>query len=253
MSPTLELYASLERAFAHFNEHLFKGELPPCLITLRSSNKIYGYHHSARFINLQGQTVDELGLHPGHFTLRSIESVLSTLVHEMVHHWQHHFGTPSRTNPHNAQWVQKMRSIGLNPSNTGLPGGKTTGHRVSHYIEPDGLFMQACKSLTDSGFELKWFDRQLPAEPDHEINLQTRLADAGITVPVSPRPIEVLADLQASEASAVEKPPIPPSSRPPAKKRLRFECDGCGTRVWATSDIAMMCIPCGKALRDTSA
>ena len=249
MSPTLELYESLERAFAHFNATLFNGELPPCLITLRSSNRIYGYHHSARFINLQGQTVDELGLHPGHFTLRSVESVLSTLVHEMVHHWQHHFGTPSRTNPHNTEWVQKMRSIGLVPSNTGLPGGKSTGQRVSHYIEPEGAFVKACQSLIDEGFELKWFDRQLPAEPEHELSIQTKLADAGVSVPVSPRPIQVLNELQASEASAVEKPPIPPSARPVAKKRLRFVCSGCETKVWATADIAMMCIPCGLALR----
>lgn len=83
-SPTVDFYSQLQRAFDHFNAQLFDGKLPPCLITLRSSHRHYGYHHADRFVNKQGQTLDELGLHPGFFTLRPVEEVLSTLVHEMV-------------------------------------------------------------------------------------------------------------------------------------------------------------------------
>ena len=60
--------------------------------------------------------------------------MLSTLVHEMAHLWQHHFGKPSRSNYHNKEWGDKMREIGLVPSSTGAPGGKATGQRVSHYL-----------------------------------------------------------------------------------------------------------------------
>lgn len=126
-SPTLDFYAQLQRAFDHFNEQLFDGKLPPCLITLRSSYRHYGYHHADRFVNKQGQTLDELGLHPGFFTLRPVEEVLSYLVHEMVHHWQDRLGQPSKSNPHNKEWAQKMREVGLEPSSTGLPSGKDTG------------------------------------------------------------------------------------------------------------------------------
>ena len=35
-SPTLTLYTALQSAFDHFNERLFGGLLPPCLITLRA-------------------------------------------------------------------------------------------------------------------------------------------------------------------------------------------------------------------------
>jgi hypothetical protein len=195
ISPTLQLYVALEQAFQHFNHTLFAGQLPPCIITLRSSPNIYAYHHSERFINLQGQTIDEIGLHPGHFTLRSVETVLSTLVHEMVHHWQHHFGQCSQRLAHNAQWSHKMREVGLIASHSGLPGGRSTGQRMSHYIAPGGLFIQTCQDLVRSGFELGWYDRELPTEPEHEMRLQSRLAAAGMALPLSPAPVQQIEGL----------------------------------------------------------
>ena len=114
-TPTQALYGQLEAAFNFFNERLFEGQLPPCLITLRSATGVYGYHHAGRFVSPQGQTVDELGKHPGFVGLQPVEAVMSTLVHEMVHHWQQHFGQPSPSNPHNRQWADKMLAIGLHP------------------------------------------------------------------------------------------------------------------------------------------
>lgn len=155
-SPTLDFYAQLQRAFDHFNEQLFDGKLPPCLITLRSSYRHYGYHHADRFVNKQGQTLDELGLHPGFFTLRPVEEVLSYLVHEMVHHWQDRLGQPSKSNPHNKEWAQKMREVGLEPSSTGLPSGKDTGQSMSHYIQPDGRFIKSCRELLAKRATGRW-------------------------------------------------------------------------------------------------
>jgi hypothetical protein len=45
------LYGQLEAAFNFFNERLFGGQLPPCLITLRSATGVYGYHHAGRFVS----------------------------------------------------------------------------------------------------------------------------------------------------------------------------------------------------------
>jgi hypothetical protein len=58
---------------------------------------------------------------------------LSTLVHEMVHVWQQHCGTPSKRGYHNKEWATKMKSVGPQPSSTGMVGGKETGQRMSHY------------------------------------------------------------------------------------------------------------------------
>jgi predicted SprT family Zn-dependent metalloprotease len=102
----------------------------PCLITLRSSNRHNGYHHAKRFMNTKGQWLDELGMHPGFMGLRSVEEVLSTLVHEMVHHWQQHEGTPSKSKPHNREWGSKMRSVGMVASDTTLPKEPLSGWSV---------------------------------------------------------------------------------------------------------------------------
>jgi len=105
--PTLETYTALQRAFDHFNAKLFDNTLPPCLITLRSGRQHRGYHHAERFVSLDGRVIHELGLNPGFFTLQPIEIVLSTLVHEMVHHWQACHGRPTPSSHHNREWEKR--------------------------------------------------------------------------------------------------------------------------------------------------
>lgn len=241
-SPTLDFYTQLQRAFDHFNEQLFDGKLPPCLITLRSSHRHYGYHHADRFVNKQGQTLDELGLHPGFFTLRPVEEVLSTLVHEMVHHWQDRMGQPSKSNPHNKEWARKMREVGLEPSSTGLPSGKDTGQSVSHYIQPDGPFIKACRELLAQGFELQWFDRHVPRAPVAAEARQEALKEAGVAVEVSPVPVQEIAPLPEGKALLV----TPPSPR--ALDRVKYVCAGCGVKAWAAIDTKILCGLCGESL-----
>lgn len=102
---------------------------------------------------------DEIALNPEHFGTRSIEDVLSTLVHEMVHLWQHHFGKPGRRRYHNKQWAEKMEAVGLGPSDTGKPGGNRTGESMTHFIIKDGAYAQVAAKLLTGGFEFSWVDR----------------------------------------------------------------------------------------------
>jgi hypothetical protein len=90
--------------------------------------------------------VHEISLNPDYLS-REPRDVASTIVHEMVHLWQHAFERPSRRAYHNAQWGRKMESIGLMPSSTGLPGGKKTGQSVTHYIIEGGAFEYAWARL----------------------------------------------------------------------------------------------------------
>ena len=146
--PTTQTYLGLTEAYAFFNERLFANKLPPCLITLQRRRGAYGYFSGQRFTTRDGtQATDEIALNPRYFAERSIESTLATLVHEMVHLQQEHFGKPSRGSYHNQEWARMMRAVGLIPSSTGEPGGKETGQRVSHYIEEDGRFALACADL----------------------------------------------------------------------------------------------------------
>lgn len=147
-NPTLKTYDGLNRAYAFFNDRLFAGELPACLVTLQRKNKAYGYFAGGRFGSKDGAEIaDEIALNPSHFKSRTDEQSLSTLAHEMAHLWQHHFGKPSRAGYHNKEWAVKMHAIGLHPSSTGQPGGKETGQSCSHYIVSGGPYSRAFAEL----------------------------------------------------------------------------------------------------------
>jgi predicted SprT family Zn-dependent metalloprotease len=158
-TPTEQAYTELQQAYDFFNRDLFNGQLPPCLITMQRKNRTYGYFSGERWNDHAGAVTDEIALNPMHFATRSPEDVLSTLVHEMVHLWQHHFGTPSRSSYHNKEWAAKMDSIGLCPSDTGIEGGKRTGQHMSHYVVADGPYAKASTKLLAGGFVISWRDR----------------------------------------------------------------------------------------------
>src|SRR5712691_9136374 len=86
-TPTEQAYSELQHAYDVFNTRLFAGQLPSCLITIQRKNRTYGYFSGERWNDQAGAV--------------TTEEVLSTLAHEMVHLWQHHCGTPSRSTYHN--------------------------------------------------------------------------------------------------------------------------------------------------------
>jgi predicted SprT family Zn-dependent metalloprotease len=159
-NPTTRTYTSLADAFVFFNKRLFGGRLPACLITMQRSRSAYGYFAGGRFGSQDGKEItDEIALNPSHFHERSTEESLSTLVHEMAHLEQHHFGKPSRTGYHNKEWTGMMKAVGLIPSDTAAPGGREVGQKVSHYIEAGGRFQRACAELVKQGFDPFYVER----------------------------------------------------------------------------------------------
>jgi hypothetical protein len=155
--PTRQEYGSFAEAFDYFNRELFDGQLPACYITLQRRANSRGYYGYEFFARRGGkETTSEIALNPALFEGRSDAEILSTLVHEQVHHWQSFFGQPGRGRYHNGEWADKMESLGLMPSNTGLPGGKRTGQSMTHYIIPGGPFERACGKLLATGFKLNW-------------------------------------------------------------------------------------------------
>lgn len=134
----------LDKAFDLFNKHLFKSSLKKCVILVHRHRGAHGYYHHEAFQDKKkGTPVHEIALTPETMA-RSTKDVLSTLVHEQCHLWQFTEGKdlPKNRASHNLEWVKKMTKLGLIPSSTGLPGGKKTGTRVSHYIEEGGKFEQ---------------------------------------------------------------------------------------------------------------
>jgi hypothetical protein len=159
IDPTRTTYQGLTEAYDFFNARLFGGKLPRCLITMQRQKGAFGYFAGKRFGTKDGAEVtDEIALNPAHFRSRTTEESLSTLAHEMCHLEQDHFGKPGRTSYHNREWAGMMKAIGLIPSATGLPGGKETGQKVSHYIAPGGPFDVACTELVKTGFAVRYVE-----------------------------------------------------------------------------------------------
>jgi predicted SprT family Zn-dependent metalloprotease len=154
---TREEYAGFNSVYEWFNEKLFGNQLPPCLITLQRKAHSHGYFANDRFGHRRhADRTDELALNPDTFAGRTDKDILSTLVHEMCHGWQQHFGKPSRSGYHNKQWAAKMVEVGLMPSDTGEESGKTTGQHMTHYIVKGGAFDRAADALLATDFRLNW-------------------------------------------------------------------------------------------------
>lgn len=212
IKPTQETYDALQWAFDYFNWTLFDRSLPNCLITLQRRGRTYGYFQHQRFVRDDGTACDEIALNPRHFQSRSEEEVLSTLLHEMVHLWQVHRGKPGRGRYHNRQWADKMKSLGLQPSDTGKAGGRETGDSMSHYVVADGPFQQTVARLKDEGFVLTWQDKA--EEPE------TLVGPDGA---------------EGAEGSA----PKPKPSKSGIK--VKYSCPTCGLNAWAKHEAHLVC------------
>jgi len=272
--PTLDTYGELQRAYEHFNARLFDGALPPCMITLQRKKRAKGYCSRDRFGDADGNVTDEIALNPGYFSIRTISATLSTLVHEMVHSWQFHFGQPSRSGYHNQEWADRMESVGLMPSHTGTEGGRRVGQKVTHYIMPGGPFAIACEDLLTQSFKLSWFDRFPPERPQSRMRAE-RYPEKAVAAPsrvmspsVASSPLTAGLDGPDpagridpfEEELPVERSWLPvgvddeidtflasaglielPDDTINRSLRVRFRCPSCGSLAWGKPSLKILC------------
>jgi hypothetical protein len=181
-NPTDLNYNVWRLAYDYFNERLFVKALPGCLITLQRRRNTYGFHAGSRFETPNKNIkTDEIALNPRHFAGRTPREVLSTLVHEMAHQQQWHFGKRKPRGYHDKEWARLMIDIGLVPSDTGKPGGKATGRRVSHFIREGGPFDRVCTELLNSGFRIPFVEAdsiKQDGEGDKDEALRRKKADS---------------------------------------------------------------------------
>lgn len=240
-TPTDEAYNELQSAYEHFNQRLFGGELPYCLITMQREKHTFGYFSHKRFVHRTGTVLtDEIAMNPAYFATSQTLEVLQTIVHEMVHLWQFHFGKPGRRGYHNVEWGTKMEAVGLMPSNTGKPGGAKTGERMADYPIPDGPFLDAAAELLDSGFRISWMDRYAypqrwpepqPSDPGMEPpGVVPVVAEPHTPVrPSSPTPAVTLGSVIVSIASHDRS------------NRAKYRCPCCGAQVWGKPKLKILC------------
>jgi SprT-like family protein len=173
-------YSGLQEAYDHCNAELFGGGLGDLFITYQRHAHSKGHFSPDRFSGRVGKFgKHELALNPDAFVDRTDEQIVSTLVHEMVHCWQHAFGKPSGRGYHNKEWAAKLKEIGLQPSNTGAVGGKETGQQMTHYIIPGGPFTKAFAKLASTGWRLNLQSAHRPGAKGGTNNSKTKFTCMG--------------------------------------------------------------------------
>ena len=163
-----EIIKTMHEAYDFFNEELFDGKLPDCVLTLsRELKRANGFYAHESFTDGK-EKASEISLNPDQLS-RGEKLAFSTLVHEQVHCWQFNFGNDiPKSVYHNKEFAKKMMKIGLVPSSTGAKGGNKTGRNVSHYIDEDGPFDEAyTKWKRRKKKSISWHSR-IFNEPDEE-------------------------------------------------------------------------------------
>lgn len=262
-SPSHALYHALTVAYDNFNKILFDGKLPTVIFTVQNKSTILGYFAPDRWASPEGERCHEIAINPAHMGQSRVVEVLQTLVHEMVHCWQHCYGTPTRSSYHNKEWSKKMIAIGLQPSSTGKPGGATVGQQMSDYPLDDGPFIKACHRLVkEQAFRLPWIYRLKAITPtegeeptEEDSNIQLTEGSQLLEVKVGgQRRINELMDLKDPNAYLYSTyselmpkdtffaPPLPSKS----KKKTTYQCPVCLTKVWGRPGLNITCCDCNR-------
>jgi len=105
----------LEKIYRQLNEDFFDGVLEEVVITIQSTKGAYGHVTCGKVWKAKDSDRYELNIGAGTLA-RPIESVVSTMLHEMVHIYNlmHNIQDTSRGNTyHNKRFKEKAESVGL--------------------------------------------------------------------------------------------------------------------------------------------
>lgn len=269
ISPTKEAYLAIEQAYDFFNQRLFGGELPSCLVVFQRQPKMMGYVSHQRWINREKSLVDELAINPEYFLGYPLLEVLQTLVHEQCHIWQNHFGKPGRRSYHNKEWADKMRDVGLMPSTTGQPGGRRTGEHMNDYVIYGGQFQEACYELIQSGFTMPWLDRVAAKDRSsiaiydqegravqermsvEEVAILAGTLGAELLPSVSSRPESASGESADSDEVVADHSNAAVLLETKKPTRVKYRCCSCGNQAWGKPGMNLLCGDCKITLDET--
>lgn len=164
----MTIYQQLEELFDLLNNSLFieilGNEVPPCIITLQRKNNVFSSNTINAFVRInKASYIHEISLNPQYFGIRPRIELLQALAHQMMHLYQHEHGEITKLGSHDEQYLDFMNAIGLMPSSTGMPDGKTLGgKKMFNYPMLDGAFLKTANHAAQKGLLVDWLEVDLP-------------------------------------------------------------------------------------------
>ena len=208
-----EITAFLENAYDVLNRRFFDGELTPVVITVQSSVHSHGHYTPWNSWVKNGEGYREINL-SAESLRRNIESVISTLQHESVHHYCDLKGikdTSRNGTYHNKRFKAEAEKRGLI-----IDYDPRIGHSIT-YPGPE---------IIELVREMGWENIDLSRR-----HFEEALADD------SENPDGAGSDSSATDTDGSEK-----------KKRKSgvrvYQCEKCKVKVRATRDIRLACLEC---------
>lgn len=222
--PTKKFYGLFQYVFDHYNGHLFGSEIKDPIIVIVRRKNVAGYYIYQKWFQMQENETDELALNPEMFLKFPLLEIVQTIVHEMCHAWQFHYGNPSYRAYHNREWAQKMISVGLMPTDTGRAGGKTTGFRMDDYPIEGGEFLRASEELINSEvFAGLYYENN----PDIFQNID---AEAPL--------FDQIKDMTLAQAPEIKD----------KRTKVKYSCPCCN--VWGKPGLDVHCNSCNRDMRE---
>ena len=165
MRPTIECTAEILFAADRINTVCFNGRLPEFVVSYMQGNNTPSHFQPNRFQRADGGLFHGLAFNSTLLGIRSQRDSLITVGYELTRLARYDFGPPNQSGGkgangyHDKPWAMLAESIGLQPTDTGLPNGKTTGPKMSYFLIDGGKLDTAIQELLDSGFRINWHDR----------------------------------------------------------------------------------------------
>lgn len=142
--PTRLLTEQFIRVANFLSESLFGNRIRPYIITPQRVPGLAGFFAPQRFQTRDGSTVfDQIGINIEILHLLTFTELCALIAHELNHGLQFHYGHYSPNGYHNLQFAEWAARIGLYVSHTGAPGGRRTGVRMGHFLDPNGAVARA--------------------------------------------------------------------------------------------------------------
>jgi len=173
------------------------------------------------------------------------------MAHEMCHLWQHHLGKPSKRTYHNKEWGNKMKSIGLYPSNTGKEGGKEYGQQMMDYIIDGGIFVECInKLIKEDPFKNLWYDRIVRKDafggPTNKVDYDVEEDNK------EEEEVEKLTDEEQFYDDLGLNPMLYKANfdlaveytSPGLGAKSKYNCNSCNTNVWGKPGLNIICGEC---------